>query len=248
MKKSAFWTIAGLCVALVVPHKAIAQIEWDRDNATPAMDRFMNDYNDKLFWGPTRERMGISADGSSRIQKSPRSSTRNSAGQSSTQGSRSGSIVPRMMAAKAPEAKRGDMEKMYSTLLDLYPVSAKRFDIQANSNQANVAAVFVCSNMQVISQQQVSPANCTAVSRQMKRLFSDSNPKYAKLNPKTKRFVSDYMAIVATSMIVMFDGMQDNPNPQMQANSAAQASMEIQKVLGIPGNQLQITSQGLSKK
>jgi hypothetical protein len=56
------------------------------------------------------------------------------------------------------------------------------------------------------------------------------------------------MAIVATSMNVMFEGMQDKPNPQMQASAAAEASTELRKVLGVPGTQLQIASRGLSKK
>lgn len=82
----------------------------------------------------------------------------------------------------------------------------------------------------------------------MKRLFSDSNSKYAKLNPETKQVSAEYMAIVATSMNMVFEETQNNPNPQMQASAATQASAELRKVLGVPGTQLQITSRGLSKK
>jgi hypothetical protein len=250
MKKAAVWMLAGWCVALVVPNHAIAQTPdfYNPSSGIPDYEgpanRMMDNYIQNRQFDMIRKASGSRYRDTETIQRSPRNST----GRSSTRESRSGSIVPRMMAANAPEAQRGKLEKMYSTLLKLYPVSAKRFGIRANNDRANIAAVFVCSNMQVISQRQVSPAECTAVSRQMKRVFSNSNPKYAKLDPKTKRFGSDYMAIVATSMIVVFDGMQDKPNPQMQANASAQASAELQKMLGVPGNQLQITSRGLSKK
>jgi hypothetical protein len=236
MKASTFLWMTGLCIAFGVTSRAFAQTpssDGGSDWGNAVNNIMIQNYTTDRQFDRLRETSGTKESNSPRPSNLSRRS--NSAADSS--------IAPRLLAAKFPAAERSNAERFYGALLKLYPVSAKQFGLPTNNNFENISAVFVCSNMQMVSQQRVSAENCAAVSKQMQRATAKGSSSV-----KVRQVKFEEMAITSSMMNVAFAGMQKKPDPSLQVRLAAQASRNVGMITKIPGDRMQITSKGLVMK
>jgi hypothetical protein len=151
--------------------------------------------------------------------------------------------MPARMAAHFPQAQRAEVERVYTELLDKYPQLMKQLGVPANDAAAAVA-MFVAGSYIAYRGVDFPDEHFKPLYQQMRQIIG-AEPAFARATDAERRELYEQMAILGMHMTVTVFALQQQPNPQIAANTKRAAKDYLQQFMKVDADRLRITGQGL---
>lgn len=154
------------------------------------------------------------------------------------------STAPKKLAAAYPEKGRAEAERVFASLLALYPKVEQKFGIPANDLAAAVA-LFLVSSVEAYRGVSVEPEQFKALAAQL-RAAMNANPDIAKTRDAEKQEMYEQTAIIGMFLQGIQEALKQTPNPQVAANMKVAAKNYLEQFLKTDPDQVAITARGLA--
>ena len=172
----------------------------------------------------------------------------NSAGAAAAAGiivSRNGApTAPKKLAAAYPEKGRAEAERVFASLLALYPQVEQKFGIPANDLAAAVA-LFLVSSVEAYRGVSIDPEQFKTLAAQLRRAMN-ANPDIAKAPEAEKQEMYEQMVVIGMFLQGVQEALKQTPNAQVAANMKVAAKGYLEQFLKSNPDHIDITAQGLS--
>jgi hypothetical protein len=152
-------------------------------------------------------------------------------------------ILPPRLAANTP-AHRQEAERFYGQLLDAYAAMARRKGVP--TNDVARAASFAISSLYYVHRggEDLSNDQLEALRAQMRELFSEDE-QFQRLSARGRQELYESYVIQGMAVSSVYDGARQQGDRRKADEMQAAARQSLRELLGVPADQISITSNGV---
>ena len=155
---------------------------------------------------------------------------------------RDGAAIKPLVTAYPADAQ-GKVRREFTNLLNTFRKLEKQFGLPAN-DVATAVAAYLAGSYAAYTDVTLPDAHFKPLVAQMRRALQD-DAQFAKASDATRQQMYEQLVTLGMLMTVTQLGLQQNPDPRLNADMRAAGGDYLESFLGVPANRVRITAEGL---
>jgi hypothetical protein len=152
--------------------------------------------------------------------------------------------MPARLAQAYPAAKRAEVERVFNTLLGLYP-KVEQYYGWPHNDLAGAVTVFLVSSYQAARAANVEDPQVKTLVAQLRSVLA-ANAGIAQATDAAKQEMYEQMVILGMFTLGVQDALKKTPNPQIAANLKTSGTDYLRAFLGVEPENISIGASGMT--